>query len=190
MRLKDYAKQKGVHYRTAYRWFKSGQIRGYQMDTGTIFITEDETHKPMKIVIYTRVSSSENKANLDTQAQRLQDYCAAKGWQVHQVVKEVGSGVNDNRQKFLQLLADDSITHIVVEHKDRATRFGFRYIETLLEQNGRHIEVVNLADNDKDDLLEDLVSIIYSFCARLYGQRRAKRKTERITEELTHDNSS
>jgi putative resolvase len=54
----------------------------------------------------------------------------------------------------------------------------------LLELQGRRIEVVNLADNGQEDLLQDLVAIIYSFCARLYGQRRAKRKTEKITQAL------
>ncbi|MEM6285062.1 MAG: IS607 family transposase, partial [Chloroflexota bacterium] len=156
---------------------------------GTIIITEDETERPQKVAVYARVSSVEMKPNLNRQAERLVDYCTAKGWQVHQVVKEVGSGVNDNRRQFIKLLADDSITHIVVEHKDRATRFGFRYIETLLEQSGRHIEVVNLAENGKEDLLEDLVAIIYSFCARMYGQRRARRKTEELTEALKHDDA-
>jgi predicted site-specific integrase-resolvase len=76
----------------------------------------------------------------------------------------------------------------VVEHKDRLTRFGFRSIETLLHGQGRHIEVVNQAENGTDDLLHDLTSIIYSMCARLYGQRRAKRKTEQITQELLDEN--
>ena len=96
------------------------------------------------------------------------------------MVKEVGSGINDNRRKLLKLLADPTTTVIIVEHKDRLTRFGFRYIETLLDQQSRRVEVVNLANDGKEDLLEDLVSIIYSFCARLYGLGRAKRKTERI----------
>jgi predicted site-specific integrase-resolvase len=74
--------------------------------------------------------------------------------------------------------------NVVVEHKDRATRFGFRYIETLFKTYGREIEVVNQAENGTEDLLGDLQSIIYSFCARLYGQRMAKRKTENIVEEL------
>lgn len=184
MKLSDYAKKVGISYRTAWRWFKTGKIAGYQMDTGTIIITEDdEPEKMQKVAIYVRVSSSENKSNLDTQAERLKDYCAAKGYQVHKVVREIGSGINDNRQKLLKLLSDASITTIVVEHKDRLTRFGFRYIETLLSQNRRQIEVVNLAE----DLLEDLVSIIYSFCARLYGRRRAKRKTEKVTKALKAD---
>jgi hypothetical protein len=92
--------------------------------------------------------------------------------------------VNDSRRKLLAILADPTITVIVVEHKDRLTRFGFRYIETLLQVQGRRVEVVNVSENAIEDLMADLVSIIYSFCSRLYGQRRAKRKTEKIVQEL------
>lgn len=95
------------------------------------------------------------------------------------MVKEIASGLNESRPKLVSLLKDTSITRIVVEHKDRLTRFGFNYIETLFEAQGRTIEVVNVAENDKEDLLADLSSVIYSFCARLSGQRRAKRKTEK-----------
>jgi putative resolvase len=100
------------------------------------------------------------------------------------VVKEVGSGVNDARPKLLALLEDQGIGLIVVEHKDRLTRFGFRYLDTLLKAQGRAIEVVNQAQNGTEDLLADLRAIVYSFCARLYGQRRAKRTTEGIVREL------
>jgi putative resolvase len=100
------------------------------------------------------------------------------------VVKEIGSGVNDARPKFLALLEDPSIGILIIEHQDRATRFGFRYIESLFRVQGRMLEVVNQAENDKEDLLHDLASIIYTFCARLYGQRRAKRTTEMIVEQL------
>ena len=135
------------------------------------------------------MSSSENRDNLATQAERLVGYCTARGYQVQQVVKEVGSGVNDSRPKFLALLGDSSVTRIVVEQKDRATRIGFRYLETLLGQQRRVIEVVNLAEDGQGDLLEDLVAVVNAFCARLYGQRRAKRKTERITAELQREDT-
>lgn len=191
MKLSHYAKKVGVTYRTAWIWYRDGKIKGYQMPTGTVVITEDENRAPPeKVVIYARVSSSEHKSNLETQADRLAAYCAAKGWQVHQVIKEVGSGVNDSRDKLLKLLADTSITVIVVEHKDRLTRFGFNYISTLLASQSRRIEVVNLSGNSKEDLLGDLTSIIYSFCARLYGQRRAKRKTEQITRQLEENGNA
>ena len=186
MKLVDYARTMGISYRTAWRWYKAGKIAGQQMDTGTIVVTEAIPMKELpaspKVVVYTRVSSSENKSNLDSQAERLVAYCRVRGYQVSRVVKEIGSGVNDNRPKFLALLADPSIGRIVIEHKDRGTRFGFRYIETLLKTSGREIEVVNQAENSTEDLLADLTSIVYSFCARLYGQRRAKHKTEKIVQ--------
>jgi putative resolvase len=190
MKLSQYAKKVGVTYRTAFRWWQTGQIKGYQLPSGTIVVTEGEERQESRteqIAIYARVSSHEHKANLERQAQRLADYCAAKGYQVSKVVKEIASGVNDNRPKFLALLGDQRITRIVVEHKDRATCFGFRYLETLLSGQGRTIEVVNLAENNREDLLADLVSIIYSFAARLYGHRRAKRKTEAIVKQLIQE---
>ncbi len=141
----------------------------------------------MKAAIYTRVSATENKNNLDGQAKRLTDYCAAKGYPIAAIIKEIGSGVNDSRPKLLKLIIDPTIALIVVEHKDRLTRFGFNYIEQLLKMNGRRIEVINLAENGKEDLVQDFVSIVTSFCARLYGQRRSKRKTERIIAELTNN---
>jgi len=93
------------------------------------------------------------------------------------VVKEIGSGVNDTRPKLLKLLTDPSVSVIVLEHKDRLTRFGYNYLEQLLKMQDRRIEVINLAEDGKEDLIQDFVSIVTSFCARLYGQRRSKRKT-------------
>jgi putative resolvase len=187
MKLADYAKQMGVRYETAWRWFRDGKIQGQRIGPHTIIITEGQAlpvEKPARVAIYARVSSHEHQANLDRQAERLVAYCAAKGYQVAKVVKEIASGVNDSRPKLLALLEDQAITLIVVEHKDRLTRFGFRYLETLLRGQGRTIEVVNQAENGTEDLLADLTSIIYSFCARLYGQRRAKRKTESLIASL------
>ncbi len=191
MKLSDYAKQVGISYCTALRWFKAGSIDGYQTATGTIIINQPSNHsasisKP-KVAIYARVSSAENKTNLDSQADRLSAYCAAKGYQIATIVKEIGSGVNDTRPKFVKLLTDNSINIIVVEHKDRFSRFAFNAIEQLLLSQARKIEVVNLAENSKEDLMQDFVSIITSFCARIYGQRRAKRKTEKLIEELKQD---
>ena len=79
-----------------------------------------------------------------------------------------------------KILVDDSIKRIVVEHKDRLTRVGFNYIETMLNAQDREVIVINLAATDNEDLLEDLASIIYWFCARLYGKRRAQRKADLV----------
>ena len=182
MKLSQYAEKYGISYRTAFRWWQNGQIKGFQKPSGTIIVTEAEDDPPQArkvvspVVIYARVSSMKQRESLYRQTERLQDYCAATGYQIARVVKEIASGVNDNRRRFLALLSDPNITTIVVEHQDRATRFGFRYLETLLALQGRSIEVMNLAENNREDLLQDLSSIVYSVCARLYGQRRAKRK--------------
>jgi len=193
MKLSRFAQQAGGCYKTAWRWWKAGKIKGYQMETGTVVITEETSEQPGQeklVVVYARVSANENRPNLDSQAERLCAYCTAKGWKVVKVVKEVGSGVNDGRKKLLALFADPTVTVIVVEHKDRLTRFGFRYIETLLSVQGRRIEVVNVSENPIEDLMADLVSSIYSFCSRLYGQRRAKRKTEKIVKELENQKTA
>jgi len=105
MKLSEYARKVGVSYRTAWRWFKSGQLQGYQVETGTIIITEPlpQAMAPapiLKVAVYARVSATENRDNLESQARRLVDYCAAKGYQVAAVVKEIGSGVNDTRLKL------------------------------------------------------------------------------------------
>lgn len=157
----------------------------YQTHTGTIIVRDEVQSSEKTVAIYCRVSSSENKSNLEAQKRRLLDYCAAKGYRITKVVTEVGPGVNDTRKQWLSLLQDKTINLIVVEHKDRFTRFGFNAYRVLLNNEGKDIEVVNEAENGREDLLQDLVSIITSFCARLYGQRRCKRKTEKIIQELT-----
>jgi len=186
MKLSQYAKQQGISYSTALRWWHQGVIRGYQAPSGTIIVeaeAQPQTREE-RDAIYARVSEASHRANLERQVERLTQYCTVRGYQVAQIVKEMASGVNDSRRKLLALLKDQQITRIVVEHTDRLTRLGFRYLETLLEIQGRTIEVVNVAENDREDLMADLIAIVYSFTARLYGQRRAKRKTERIVQEL------
>ncbi len=185
MKLSVWARKEGIGYRAAWRMWKAGQLKGHQLPTGTIIVEEERPSiLPDSVAIYARVSSSENRNKLDSQAERLTQYAVARGYRIYKVVKEVGSGVNDNRKQLLKLLTDDGYSRIIVEHKDRLTRFGFNYIDTLFRQHGRSIEVVNEAANDRDDLMQDFVSIITSFCARLYGQRGSTRKTERIIREL------
>lgn len=183
MKLSDYAKKLGINYRTAWRHWKAGELDAYQLPSGTIIVKEN-ARKDEGVCIYARVSSAENRDNLDSQAERLKGYCIAKGYRIKKVVKEVGSGVNDNRKKLNAVLNGGDYALIIVEHKDRLTRFGFNYIRLLLQKTGKDIEVVNEAENDKQDLMQDFVSIITSFCARIYGLRRSKRKTEKIIEEL------
>lgn len=189
MKLSQFAKKNSIKYQAAYKMFKAGLIKGYQLPTGTVVITEDlqvQTKQEYNI-IYARVSSSENKSNLDSQAKRLKDFAAAKGWIIHEVVKECASGLNDHRPKLEKLLRDNKATRLIVEHNDRLTRFGFNYIKILCDLVNCELVVINPAEDEKSDLIQDFISIITSFCARIYGQRRCKRKTEKIIEELKNN---
>jgi len=184
-KLSEYAKEHGIHYKTAHVHFQKGLIPGaYQLPTGTIVIP-DSYQKPegvKRTAVYARVSSSQNKNNLESQASRVSQFYLAKGWIVNQIVKECASGLNDKRPKLLKLLLDKSINRIVVEHSDRLTRFGLNYIIKLYPGE---IVIINEVIEDEQDLMQDFVSLVTSFCARLYGKRRSKRKTEQLINELS-----
>jgi putative resolvase len=150
MKLSDYAKQVGVTYKTVYQWWKAGQLDAYQRPTGTIIVREA---KPSAT--------------------------AARGYQVVSEVTEIASGLNDERPKLTQLLTDAQVGVIVVEHRDRLTRFGYGYIATLLEQAGRRVEEIYPSDSG-NDLVDDFVSVITSMAVRLYGRRNAKQRAAQI----------
>lgn len=195
MKLPEYAKRIGVTRFTAHKWFHEGKIPGaYQLPSGLIYVPDSifDTEKPKPkglTVIYSRVSSSEQrKTNLETQAERLTQFAISNGWVVDKVIKEVGSGLNDDRKKLTDLLRSDvKIDRIIVEHKDRLTRFGFNYLQILADKLGFEIIVVNPTMTDHEDLMQDFVSIITSFCARLYSRRRAKRQTEKLIQSLNQE---
>lgn len=166
--------------------WKRGEIAGHQLPSGTVIVETEESTSVVspRVAVYARVSSTENKKKLETQAERLVGWCEARGWSVKKVLKECGSGVNDQRPQFLALLTDPSISHLVVEHKDRASHFGVAYIQALMKMQGRELVIVNGAETEEDDLMGDFVAIITSFCARLYGDQRARRKMEQVLSAL------
>jgi putative resolvase len=181
MKLSQYAKKAGISYKTAWRWYKAGTLDAYQTPTGMVVVRDPQMERigTGRIALYARVSSADQKRGLERQVQRLRDYAAARGYQVAKEVTEIASGLNESRPKFLKLLADPTIGTIIVEHKDRSTRFGWNYITTLMEAQGRRMEAV-FPDETKDDLVNDFVSIITSMAARIYGRRGSRRKAERI----------
>ncbi len=175
MKLSTYAKQLGLSYKTAYRMWKEGKLDAYQLPTGIIILRDDGKRPEQKVVLSARCSSAGPKEDAARQLERLRFYAAAKGYKVAKEVLEIASDLNDQRPKLDALLKDRSITTIVVEHKDRLTRFGFHYIQSLLETTQRTIEVMNESVT-KDDLVDDFVAVITSMCARIYGKRAAKNK--------------
>ena len=187
MKLSAYAKQQGISYQTAWRMWQRGELPAHQLPSGTVIVEvppAPQAVRPQKVAVYARVSSAENRTILDSQAERVAAFCTARGWQVSKVVKECGSGVNDQRQQLLALLADPSISHIVVEHKARCSRFGVTYIQTLLNTQGRELVIINETEEERTDLMTDFVAIITSFCGQLYGRRWASRKTTQLLEAL------
>jgi len=180
MRLSVYAKKTGVTYKTAFRWWKAGKLDAYQMDTGTIIVREPATSaEQLQVALYARISSADQKEDLERQMQRLKDYAASKGYQVTKMVSELASGLNDRRPKLMKLLTDASVGIVVIEHRDRLTRFGFNYIEQLMQMQGRRLEVIFPSDTD-NDLVDDFIAVITSMASRIYGRRTSKRRAEKI----------
>ena len=193
IKASEYAKKMSLNVRTVYRYYHNGKIKGYQdKETVTIFILNpfknenNEDNLKNKVVLYARVSSSENKTNLESQLEKLRLFASSKGYQIVKEIKDIGSGLNDNRSKLNELFEKElnNFEILLVEHKDRLTRFGFNYIDILLKSHNKKIEVINLVDNNKEDLIQDFVSVITSFCARIYSQRISKRKVEKLIKEL------
>lgn len=181
MKLSQYAKQTGISYKTAWRWYKAGMLDAYQTETGTVIVRDTHDPQPLtgRTALYARVSSAGQKEDLERQVTRLKDYAAAKGYQVAKEVTEIASGLNDHRPKREKLLADSSSGTIVVENRDRLTRFGSHYIETLLDAQGRRVEII-FPHETGDELVDDFVAIITSMAARIYGRRQSKRRAEKI----------
>ncbi|HLW02778.1 MAG TPA: IS607 family transposase [Ktedonobacterales bacterium] len=184
MKLSEYAKQVGVTYKTAWKWWQAGQLDAYQLPSSTVIVRE--AHPTASgVALYARVSSADQKDDAIRQLERLRAYAAARGYQVTAEVTEIASGLNDDRPKLKKLLTTPSIGVLVVEHRDRLTRFGYGYIATLLEQQGRRVEAIFPSDTG-DDLVDDFVAVITSMAARIYGRRNSKRRAEQIKACIEH----
>jgi predicted site-specific integrase-resolvase len=186
--LKEWARQQGVHPVTAYRWFREGKLPVPARRAGRLILVDvaPAGTGPGTVAVYARVSSADQRADLDRQVARVTAWAAAEGLAVGRVVTEVGSALNGKRRKFLALLRDDSVAIIVVEHRDRFARFGAEYVEAALSAQGRRLLVVDPAETD-DDLVRDVTEILTSLCARLYGRRAAADRARRAVETLTGD---
>lgn len=191
MKLSQWAKKQGIHYNTAYRWFRNGvmPVKAYKTKTNTIIVEENALNeKNNNVFIYCRVSSYEKKNDLERQIQRCEEFCRARGYSVLKVYKEIASGMNDNRKVFWKMIDDERANIIVVENKDRLTRFGFNYIEKLLNKSGRDIIIINKEHEDETDLIKDMIAIITSFCCRLYGARRGTNKSNKVKQIINDTN--
>jgi putative resolvase len=175
--LKGWALRQGVHPLTAYRWYREGSLPVPAQRVGRLILVDQPASgcDAGRVVAYCRVSSADQKDDLERQAGRVVAGAAGQGLAVGQVVSEIGSGMNGRRRKLAKLLSDPAATVIVVEHRDRLTRFGFEHLQASLAACGRRIVVLDDAET-ADDLVRDVTEVLTSLCARLYGRRSASRR--------------
>jgi len=196
MKLSEYAKLNKITYTTAYSWFKKGYLKAKQLPTGTILVDEDNdlvdenknhNHNRNRCIIYARVNSSDQKDHIDSQIERIRNYASIKGYQIIEEYKEISSGLNDNRPKLNKILNNTNYDILLIEYKDRLTRFGFNYIEQFLNYKKQRIEVINLTE-DKENILEDFISIITCYCSKIYGRKFNENRIKKLLEEVNNDN--
>lgn len=180
MKLSVWARKQGITYQTAWRMCKNGTlgVPFVRLPTGTLIVQEPTTTPGEGAALYARVSSADQKGDLDRQLARLSEYAANEGIHVVEAVKEVGSGLNGHGRKMLRLLNNPLVKVVVVEHRDRLMRFGFEYVESALAAQGRKIIVME-SEEVTDDIVRDLHEVIVSMCARLYGKRSAKNRAQK-----------
>ena len=190
MRPKEVCQRLGISYATLSRWVREGKIKAIRTAGGKFRVPESEVRRiaeglpvsrEVRAVVYARVSSSDQRSDLERQVQYLTEYCASKGYKVIDVLRDVASGLKTDRKGLLKLfnyVVNRQVDVVVIAYRDRLTRFGFEYLEHFFKQYGVEIEVV-FGEEPKDayqELVEDLIEIVTSFAGRLYGMRSNKKK--------------
>lgn len=190
MLVREWARREGLHPQTVWKWCREGTmpVPVEQTPTGAWLIHDPKYETAPTItgrtVCYARVSSNDQKTDLQRQGDRLKAFAFNMGVDAPEVVTEVGSGMNDKRRKLNKLLADPTVTTIIVEHRDRLARMDVGLVESALEASGRRLIVVD--DTELyDDLVQDMTEVLTSFCARLYDRKSAKRRAQQAVEALS-----
>jgi putative resolvase len=178
--LTEWAHAQGIHVQTAYRWYREGTLPVPVQKVGRLILVSPETaaeaaRKTEGAGLYARVSSHDQKSGLDGQVARLSAWAAEAGLPVVRVEAEVGSGMNGARAKARRLLSDPAVTVVVVEHRDRLGRVNTELVEAALVAHKRRLVVLDDSEVT-DDLVRDMVEVLTSFCARLYGRRSARNR--------------
>ena len=193
--IKEASEFLGISIDTLRRWERVGKItsmrtqgghRRYDKKELIKFKMGDNSENRITIA-YCRVSSSDQKEDLQRQIENVSQYCIANGYQFR-VISDLGSGLNYKKkglQELIELICSNSIERIVVNYKDRLIRFGFELIEQLCSIYNVKIEIINLTEDKsyEEELVEDVLSVITVFSAKLYGARSHKSKKMIATNE-------
>ena len=193
--IKEAANYLNVSQDSLRKWNRSGKLcpfktvgghRRYDTDLLDEFIgknkPEEVNDEEIRCATYARVSSHEQKTkgDLDRQSLRLSEYCAKHKLSVTHIIKDVGSGLNDNRSGFIRLtdlIIKGKVNRLVIEHKDRLTRFQFKFIKKMFESYGCNVIVINDTDvSNEEELAADIMSLLASFSGKYYGRRSAERR--------------
>ena len=163
IKLSKYAKLNCITYKTAWKRFNEGLLpNAFKDKFGNILVNIEEVNdlNPKNCVLYSRVSSNEMKDNLKRQEQRLINYAKENNFNIIKSFSEIGSGLNDNRPKLIKMLEQNDWNILIIENKDRLTRFGFNYLKTLLKKQNKEIIIINEIIDDKEDLMKDLILLV------------------------------
>lgn len=184
MKNREVCKYYNITRLTLNNWVKAKKIKYRILPSGRYdYIIEEETkHEAGRlIVIYSRVSTSIQKENLERQTQRIKEFCSAKGFIVDECLLDIGSALNYNRKNYIklfELVVAKKVDKIFIEYKDRLLRIGFDDFERLCKYFGTKIVILDKTDTDKSkqqEITEDLVSIIHHFSMRIYSNRKRKK---------------
>ena len=188
---KDFAELLNVSVKTLQRWDRDKILVAKRTPTDRRYYTYDQylefkgvsnDSNTKKKIIYTRVSTNNQKDDLKNQVKFLLDFANAKGIIIDEVIEDIGSGLNYNRKKWNKLIEhcmENKIDSIMVTHKDRFIRFGYEWFERFLGKYDVKIIVVNnetLSPNE--ELVQDIISILHVFSCKIYGMRKYKKKIE------------
>ena len=185
MRVAEWARREGLNEQTVWKWCRNGSmpVPFERTKTGLLLINDPKYETPVtpargtRTVCYARVSSSDQRADLVRQADRLKAFAITLGATDIEVVTEVGSGMSDRRRRLNKVLADPTVGTVIVEHRDRLARMNAGLVESALGAQGRRLVVVDDTELD-DDLVRDMTEVLTSFCARLYGRRSARHRAD------------
>jgi len=185
----EFAELLNVSVKTLQRWDREGILKAYRMPSNRRYYTYEQyldytgiqkQENGGKKVIYTRVSTNNQKDDLQNQIKFLQDFTNAKGMIIDEIIKDIGSGLNYNRKQWNKLITEcmeGKIDKIIITHKDRFIRFGYSWFERFLGKYNVEIIVVNNELlSPQEELVQDIRSILHVFSCRIYGLRKYKKK--------------
>ena len=192
VKIGEAAKILGVNPQTLRRWEEGGVIQpAKRTPKGTRLYSLQEllgvNDLAHPTIAYARVSSSDEKEDLERQHAVLEAFCNKNGWKPTEIIRDLGSGMNYNKKGFLRLLeliVGGQMSRLVLTHKDRLLRFGAEIVFRICELKGIEIVIINKGEQPsfEEELTQDVMEIMTVFCAKLYGRR--SHKSKKMAEEI------